>query len=332
MDIKFNVKFNVNTKVRCASCKQDFPASLDTKAEFVAGNCPHCGAPYKIPSAALGEIAKRISGVEEDVSRSLETGGITGGKTTTETIRRTYTTSADAGSGYPRDYSRPQPYSEGYKRAAKYLNFSAFPLALWLLVFPRPYIFAAGAASFLPLAAIYLIVKSEGVVRLYDDNKAKWPHVAVAFLLPPAVLAFRALTYFHILSFSALLTPMLVVTVPVTLAAYRYAPDLREVIWKKAATLFVVLMLSFGASIVANCWFDGSETGRYSVTVMDKRISHSTKGGNTYYLTLPAWGPVTEQADVSVRRSFYDSLKKGDAISITAKPGALGIPWYRITK
>ena len=91
----------------------------------------------------------------------------------------------------------------------------------------------------------------------------------------------------------------------------------------------VVLSVYAGALLTdVNCFYDRSPPRSYPTRVVGKRVSSSSKQ-TTYHLELSPWGGAKEDDDVVVARSWYDSAKVGDRITIERREGLLGLRWYQ---
>jgi hypothetical protein len=49
-------------------------------------------------------------------------------------------------------------------------------------------------------------------------------------------------------------------------------------------------------------------------------------------LRIGAWGPRATPEDVTVPWETYRSANVGDTVCVLLRPGAFGIPWYRISR
>ncbi len=87
----------------------------------------------------------------------------------------------------------------------------------------------------------------------------------------------------------------------------------------------------FGAIVMANCLLDKTSPTTYQVNIIDKHISHSSKGGNTYYLKINSWGPISAQKEVPVPVSFYNNVNANEIIAANLKQGFLGMRWYYVS-
>jgi hypothetical protein len=82
----------------------------------------------------------------------------------------------------------------------------------------------------------------------------------------------------------------------------------------------------YGATATVNIQFDPSAGTILPVPVLDK---HEVTGRSTsYYLDLPAWGPMTQPNSVEVSGSTYRTLNAGDTVCIAMHPGLLKLAWF----
>jgi len=94
--------------------------------------------------------------------------------------------------------------------------------------------------------------------------------------------------------------------------------------------LILVAFYGFALARQANILLDRSPARQYSAHVTDKATHAGRRGGTTYSLFLDAWGPAGTAERAPVGRDLYDSVAVGDTVCITARDGALYVPWYTI--
>lgn len=74
-------------------------------------------------------------------------------------------------------------------------------------------------------------------------------------------------------------------------------------------------------------WLD---TMRTLVAVTGKRISSGKS--TSYYVSLSPWGRYTADDEVSVSKSFYQSVHTEESLRIFLNDGKWGVPWYRLRR
>lgn len=208
---------------------------------------------------------------------------------------------------------------------ARILTAATVAAALWRWFFPQPYSLVVTVLAFLPWLAIFIAARSEGLFRIVGDKNDAHPNLAAPFIVPGFVLMLRSFD-FHLLQ----LEPALMLAVGIGMALWIAAAAADPWLRQKRASLFIMLLFcaayGYGASTEANALLDRSSATVYAVRILGK---HTLSGrSTTYYLTLAAWGQQQVDSDVSVPRSFYQSVKTGERVCVAVRPGALRIPWY----
>ncbi|MCB1021946.1 MAG: hypothetical protein KDC27_18580, partial [Acidobacteria bacterium] len=79
--------------------------------------------------------------------------------------------------------------------------------------------------------------------------------------------------------------------------------------------------------------FDTAPATVFQPRVVSKRVRQSKSRGvvsRQPYLKVERWRPKGARQEFRVSRAVYDAYKVGDRLTIELKPGALGIPLYRL--
>ena len=66
----------------------------------------------------------------------------------------------------------------------------------------------------------------------------------------------------------------------------------------------------------------------YNTEVVDKSASGTKR--TTYHLKVAPWGNHTENENITVTQSQYNSTEIGQTVKVDYKKGLLNIPWYYI--
>lgn len=128
--------------------------------------------------------------------------------------------------------------------------------------------------------------------------------------------------------FSPLLGYGCAIAVVLACAPFLTSPrDLRSV-GRFFQLLILVAFYGFALARQANTLLDRSPARQYSAHVIDKTTHAGRRGGTTYSLFLDAWGPAGTAERTSVSRDLYDSVEVRGTVCITARDGALYVPWY----
>lgn len=125
-----------------------------------------------------------------------------------------------------------------------------------------------------------------------------------------------------------MLTPM---TVHIVLAVRKRAAEHLQLL-KTLYRYCGAFLLLFAAFLFLNGALDRTTTPEMRSVVLRKSISHSTKGGVTYYLTVNSWRPDKNTESLRVNVATFSCVHEGEAVGIEAHSGAFGVPWFgRIT-
>ncbi len=95
------------------------------------------------------------------------------------------------------------------------------------------------------------------------------------------------------------------------------------------AAIAVAGLYAYGLTATADTLGDRGAATSYETEVMSKHVSHGRS--TTYYLDLAPWGPFTFVHQVRVPSSTYRAVVEGDEVCVQLHPGALHVPWYRVT-
>ena len=103
----------------------------------------------------------------------------------------------------------------------------------------------------------------------------------------------------------------------------------------------LLLLGSFGAVVTAyaelndiNVAADTSAGVRYESVVFDKRYQTQRRGATKYYLGVRDWNSpdAMQKIEVRVPSSLYNTVKKGDHLVLTEKPGYFKYRWIERIK
>jgi hypothetical protein len=93
--------------------------------------------------------------------------------------------------------------------------------------------------------------------------------------------------------------------------------------------LFIIsYFYGYGACTQINMQMDAAPARLYSAPIVEKAL---LAGRNTTYrLALAPWGPDRKTETVEVDQPFFDSVKVGDPVCITAHDGELQAAWHTV--
>lgn len=215
------------------------------------------------------------------------------------------------------------------RKTARILAWAAVAVCVWGLVYPRPYPFIMTVLAGLPPLALMMAWHSRGLYRLDHRWTDSRPALAIPFVLPGAVLAWRALNDFNLTGWSIAGTISTGIALVLSVAALRADSSLRK-LSLFLAMLFCMSVYGFGVALECNGLLERSAAKPYTVTVVRKSIVHS-RSRTSYRLDLAPWGPDSRKSSPSVSEQLYDHLQPGDSVCIRLHDGALGIPWYTVS-
>jgi hypothetical protein len=198
-------------------------------------------------------------------------------------------------------------------------------LALWVLVFPRPYVVCVALLSLLPIAALPVLT----FVQRQPGEPPRWL-ASLAGLAGAAgvLLALRAAMDFALLDWRPpLLTGMLLgaaltaAAAPVLLALAQ--PQLMITLAAAAAVAW-----GWGLAAEANGLFDRAPSKTHAVRVLNKHVSRGGRS-TTYYLDIAPSGIAGLGDSLSVDFSLYRGMPVGGVVCIDKHSGALHWRWFR---
>lgn len=204
----------------------------------------------------------------------------------------------------------------------------------WLVTQLGPYLYFIGAGVALPLLVAGALLAFRGLLRLEISENSPLPSVALALLLPCGMLVGRALSDGNLVAYAAvwpIVGGVAIAFALLLLLSSRYSLLKRTT--PRSGSEWVLLFscaaaYGFGATLTSNAAFDQSRPTLYPAQVLAK---HQNNGkSNSCYLTLSSWGPRTASDDIAVSLAYYQAHAPGDTVRVIARPGRLGIPWFRL--
>jgi len=210
---------------------------------------------------------------------------------------------------------------------AHLLNWPGLAIALWVFVFPRPYLLAVTTAFLFPLLALGAAALGRGAYQLLGKRNDARPALFLALFVPWACASVRAFD-FDLVAPGTLLVPALLVGAVLTALAFLGDRSLRE----RPAWALLILPLLAGASAagvtVANGVLDRSSPRVHEAVVLGKRVT--TGKGAARLLKLGPWGPRTAPDQVNTSRAVYDAVAVDEPVRIHLYEGRLGLQWFRV--
>jgi hypothetical protein len=203
-------------------------------------------------------------------------------------------------------------------------------LIAWVLFYPRPYELVVLLLAALPWVAVWIMARSPGLYTINAPRGSGRPDLTILLISPGFLLTFRALQDVQILDWHGVLVGAGLVAMGLMGSVLWAVPAIRQKLGIAALTLALVLAYGYGVVALGNAVLDRSSGASYTTTVYAKHVS----GGRNKYpqLRIGAWGPRATPEDVTVPWETYRSANVGDTVCVLLRPGAFGIPWYRISR
>lgn len=215
------------------------------------------------------------------------------------------------------------------RRVARFAIWTNVGLIAWAYIYPHPYELVIFVLTALPWVAVGIMARSPGLYTLNAPRGSGQPDLTVLLISPGFLLMLRAFMDVHILDWQRLLLWAAVVAAALMGSILWALPSAREKLGMAALTLALVLAYGYGVCALGDAVLDRSGGSTYPTTVYGK---HVTSGRNKRpMLRLGSWGPRATQDEVAVSWDLYRSTNVGDAVCVRLYPGALAIPWYRVS-
>ena len=220
------------------------------------------------------------------------------------------------------------------KKLATWLNGAGWLTGACLWFPPEPDEWAIMAGLLLPLVVAVVLALWPDRLRLDGDKSNGYPALFAAFLVPSAGLLLSTNSYFEWVS-HAPLWPVAGAAAAGTAAALAYGS--RRFLWRPkpaldlaAAIVVLALLYGYSASSFVNVQYDQAAPKTYTPLVLSKSMSKG-KYQNFYYLKISAWGPFASAQDVPVSYHCYVNAEPSQPVTVTWRPGLLGVPWFRVS-
>jgi hypothetical protein len=206
-----------------------------------------------------------------------------------------------------------------------------FGLFAWSLFYPRPYELMMIILFIAPWIAIYVTWYFKGLLKLYKKKSSPYPSAVLMMCMPPVSTGVVIIRSYDLYDFGQHAWSMLIggaiLAAALCIIACRQAIALSG---RKALTYICVIVMagvySISLLIFSNCYYDESASRVFRVEVSRK---HKEEGKRTtYYVSLSPWGRFEDGNEVSVSKSFYQSVSEGDSIRVLLNNGKWGVPWY----
>lgn len=223
-----------------------------------------------------------------------------------------------------------------------WLEWTTIGLALWFLLYPRPYEILLGALLVIPIIGLLLNgmhKPSMATLVKVSVNKAGEDKYDVADFIDVAawVILWRVLWDYEFECFYSMIIPgtiaCIIILTILFLTHKLIANTTRNKWWIYTALVFNVSLYSYAGTYALNCTYDYSEPTVYETKVLDKRKCRNRKSSKrTYYVEVAPWGHHLDKEEMRISSDLYNELEVGATIKIDLKKGLFNIPWYYIER
>lgn len=219
------------------------------------------------------------------------------------------------------------------KKLTMALTVAGAALSLAFMFLPVPYeltAWALVALSLVTLALPLIFPAYYSLTRTTEEAKQEEGANAIGWMYPSvacgAGLTLRALMDFNFHSDRCLLVGLGIGAVMTLLYSLRCRELHRRFGWS-LLVLFMTGFLTIGLSLELNYLLDTSEPLIEERVVLDKHISTSSKGPDSYYCTVELQG---KEVDIDVGKEAYQTIDIGDTVEVGTRAGAFGMAYSEI--
>lgn len=182
------------------------------------------------------------------------------------------------------------------------------------------------------IVSLFLCLWKPTYCSLFNKESHGVPMVTLAepICFSSFMLLFLAWTNLNYLSYTHLIVFSTVVAVVLSVLLYIRSRVAQKNFGFVCAILFISILFGFGFIETCNTIFEDPEPAETAIgEITDMWISHSTKGGDSYYISLHTH---SEELELSIDEEEYEKLSVGDRIPVYFYSGGLGIPFVDIIK
>ncbi len=182
-----------------------------------------------------------------------------------------------------------------------------------------------------PILSIGIIVTGKGLIKFFDKKKSPYYNISIG-MIAPVFGQLVSLSNYHVLQYDNFWLPF--IGVALVLTAVFYQTDRTHNTNPIGSHVFLLLIIctfySFESVGQINRDYDHSTEQVYPATVVGHYVTHGKS--TSYHLQLSAWGPQTEEDQITVSSGMYADAPVGSTLNIHLKKGMLNIPWYTVSQ
>jgi hypothetical protein len=180
----------------------------------------------------------------------------------------------------------------------------------------------------LPWVGILLVAKFAPFYRFGGPRNSPLPDLSLVLIGPGLFLALGALRSIAPIGWKGPLLISVLGSAMLVGVAFRCDPWLKKHLGVTALVLILCCGYGYGAGMEVNALLDRSTPQKYRVIVTGKHVSHGKS--TSYHLNLAPWGPEVSGQDLTVSYSQYAVVKRGDAVCMLLRSGALSVAWSEL--
>ncbi|AIF46320.1 hypothetical protein [Dyella japonica] len=221
---------------------------------------------------------------------------------------------------------------EKAKTLGKGLGAAATALAFWGFFYPQPYGLVIAAAALVPWVAVLLLWVRPSLFQLDGRPGDVKPNLAALVLMPPLMLAMRAIRDLTVVDLGHLFLWGAVLAAPLYLALL-LAPQSGSTPMRGRVALRLLLVpfvVAYGVGLLAltDAMWDHARPEVVETTITGKDVSRGRS--TTYYVHLAPWSTNIHEDRIAVTRAYYESAQKGDSVCIRLHPGKFNLRWMQL--
>lgn len=187
----------------------------------------------------------------------------------------------------------------------------------------------------IPIAILVLYFKYNNILSFEDEKAGKKYSrnkisMGLPLIFPSLGLGLRSLLDFNFTEYRMFLFWSVIIFSAALLAFFLFTTEYKT---KKSAILVMVISMLFyapSATAQVNYLLDSSEPVISYSQVIDKYIDTSSKGPNSYILTMNLKNG--KRCDLKVSRTYYNMVEKGRVVQISEKTGFLKIIYATVNE
>ena len=226
---------------------------------------------------------------------------------------------------YNTDPNRKESDLEDARKVALIFNSISVILSLSFFYFTAFYMLHLFLVLFIPVAAVYIVKKFNGLIKFTDKNK-KFPNIILGLLCAFIIIAVSISKIYFLYSFLITWYVLVISSIFLVIIISVLKPKeyrLSSVLW-----FLYILIYSYSILMLCNISFDKSTPQSYYTEVLSKDFDFGGKMISTFHVTIGSWWNQPANKSHQVDLNFFDRVREGSKIEVVLKKGNLNIKWY----